>query len=94
MSAIKKTISLSEELVREANTINSNFSAVVEEALVVYLQQNRLKKAIQSFGKWEKRKESSVDIVNTLRLEDERQYTKWSGVSSVASKKRGKGKAR
>ena len=94
MSAIKKTVSLSEELVKEANTINSNFSAVVEEALVVYLQQNRLKKAIQSFGKWGERKESSVDIVNTLRLEDERQYTKWSDTLPITSKKRVKGKTK
>ena len=74
MSAIKKTVSISEELVKEANTIAANFSSVVETALVHYLHDYRVQRAIDSFGKWEKRAESSVDIVNQLREESGRNY--------------------
>jgi hypothetical protein len=75
MTAIKKTISISEELITEASTVAPNFSAVVETALIEYLQHYRVKKAISSFGKWEQRSESSVDIVNQLRKEDGRNDT-------------------
>jgi hypothetical protein len=74
MQAIKKTISISEELVQEAGSIGPNFSAVVETALIHYLHEYRLQKALNSFGKWEKRKESSVDLVNQLREEGGRNY--------------------
>ncbi len=72
MNTVKKTISISAEVLKAASKLNPNFSATVEAALQVYLQKNRLEKAIQSFGKWEKRTESSVDIVNELRREDNR----------------------
>lgn len=74
MSAIKKTISISSEVAKEATAINSNFSAVVEAALVEYLHHYRLKKAAESFGQWEKREESSINLVNQLRQEDKRKY--------------------
>lgn len=74
MSAVKKTVSISEELVKEANTIAPNFSAVVEAALVEYLYRYRLQKAIGSFGKWQKRTGSSADLVNQLRQEGGRNY--------------------
>ncbi|TAK78474.1 MAG: hypothetical protein EPO11_01210 [Gammaproteobacteria bacterium] len=74
MSAVKKTISVSEELVKEANEIASNFSAVVEAALIEYLHHYRLQKAKESFGKWQERKDTSVDLVNKLRQEGGRKY--------------------
>lgn len=74
MSTVKKTVSISEELVKEATAISPNFSAVVETALVEYIHQYRLKKAIESFGKWQERKDSSVAIVNELRREDSRKH--------------------
>lgn len=73
MSAIKKTVSIDENIAKEASAINPNFSAVVEAALVEYLHHHRVQKALQSFGKWEERNDSSVDIVNDLRREDKRQ---------------------
>jgi len=72
-NTVKKTISIDAGVLKEAVKLNSNFSAIVEIALERYLQQNRLKKAIQSFGKWEQRTESSVDIVNELRRKDNRE---------------------
>lgn len=67
MSTIKKTISIDEKIVKEAADIAPNFSAVVETALIEYTQHHRTAKAIQSFGKWGEREESSSDIVNDLR---------------------------
>lgn len=63
MSGIKKTVFISEELIKESLIIDSSFSAVVE------------KKAIDSFGKWKKRKETSVDLTNNLRKENNRKNT-------------------
>ncbi len=72
MGAIKKTISIDENVAKEAGEISTNFSAIVEEALVEYIQHHRIKKAIQSFGKWGERDGSSTDIVNDLRRKDDR----------------------
>ncbi len=74
MSAVKKTISISEEIAKEASEIAPNFSAVVETALVEYLHHHRLKKAMSSFGAWADRKESSVSMVNELRAEGSRRH--------------------
>jgi hypothetical protein len=86
MSAVKKSISIAENLVKEANAINSNFSLVVEAALVQYIQQYKTKKALESFGGWEARDESSTDIVNNLRRNDNRNPSE----KNSKKKKRGK----
>jgi hypothetical protein len=70
VGAVKKTISINEKVAKEAYAISRNFSSIVEMALIFYLQHHHVKKAMQSFGKWEKRTESSVDIVDNLRYED------------------------
>lgn len=70
MSTIKKTISIPSELAEEIIAINANFSATVEAALVTYLHQYRVKKALKSYGKWHVRKTASIDIVNDLRQEE------------------------
>ena len=76
MVAVKKTISISENVLKDAAAIAPNFSAVVESALVEYIKHYRIKKAIDSFGKWSERGEASVDIVNSLRKEDDRDVVK------------------
>jgi post-segregation antitoxin (ccd killing protein) len=86
MSAIKKTVSIDKNIAEEASALNSNFSAVVEAALVEYIHHHRVQKATHSFGKWEERKESSVDIVNDLRREDSRQFIR-SGTATTKNKK-------
>lgn len=75
MSAVKKSIYITEDLLKEADAINSNFSAVVEEALIEYIHQYKVQKALNSFGHWAERTESSVDIVNHLRREDDRDFS-------------------
>lgn len=76
MSAIKKTISIDESIAREAGSFSPNFSSTVETALIEYIQRQRAKKAIESFGKWDDRgPESSADIVKNLRKQDDRDLT-------------------
>ena len=74
MGAIKKTVSIDEDIATEALSIASNFSAIVEAALVEYIQHHRVKKALQSYGKWSGREESSAEMVNDLRRQDDRDY--------------------
>ena len=76
MSIIKKTISIEEDLLEQSKAVSKNFSAVVNEALRCYLKQNRIKKAIKSFGQWAPRKNDSVTIVNQLREERIRYYVR------------------
>jgi hypothetical protein len=75
MSAVKKTVSINEEVAKEAGAINpDNFSATVETALIEYIHKHRAEKAIKSFGSWGFREEKSVDIINALRHNDDRQF--------------------
>lgn len=74
MGAIKKTVSIDEKIAKDAGSISSNFSAVVEAALVEYIHHHRVKKALESFGKWVDRDERSADIVSKLRRTDDREY--------------------
>ena len=76
MSVIKKTISIDEDLLEQSKAVSKNFSALVNDALQFYLKQNRVKKAIKSFGQWESRSDDSVTIVNQLREEGARRYAK------------------
>ena len=51
---MKKTcISVSDEIFKEAKSISDNFSYIVSEALIQYLQKKRIAKAKNSFGKWQ-----------------------------------------
>ncbi len=74
MSAVKKTISIDENVAKEASKLNANFSAIVETALIEYLHQQRIQKAINSFGKWAEREDSSANMVSNLRNQDDREY--------------------
>lgn len=91
MSAIKKTISINENVAKEASAISPNFSAVVEAALIEYIHHHRVNKALQSFGGWGKRQESSGDIVNELRREDDREYVRRNDASQKHESKTGHG---
>jgi post-segregation antitoxin (ccd killing protein) len=73
MSAVKKTISIDAEVAKHAADMGPNFSAIVETALIEYIQHHRVKKAIDSFGKWGARKENSAEIVKNLRTQDDRE---------------------
>ncbi len=75
MSAVKKTISIDEHVAKEASALNTNFSAIVEAALIEYIHHHRLQKAMNSFGKWAEREDNSAAIVSSLRKQDDRKYS-------------------
>lgn len=68
-NAVKTSISLPPDLFEEAKRASDNFSQLVAEALRAYLHEGRVEAAIESFGSWEPREQSSVDLVNELRKE-------------------------
>lgn len=76
MSLIKTSITVPDEILNQAKKISDNFSAVVTEALKDYLMKKRVEKARASFGKWKKREEDSITIVNKLRSEEGRSYAR------------------
>ena len=69
MSAIKKTISIDENIANEASKINSNFSAIVEKALIEYMHHYRVQKAIQSFFNNSRTVSKSVKKINNDKKE-------------------------
>ena len=74
MHLTKTSITLPDDLLKEARSISKNFSALVTDALREYIRQRKVQKAMESFGSWEKREESSTEIVNELRKVEGRDY--------------------
>lgn len=72
--SVKTSVNIPDDVFDEAKKLSDNFSSVVTEALREHLRKKRVKQALSSFGKWEGRKKSSVDIVNEMRKEDKRRY--------------------
>ena len=72
--SVKTSINIPEDIFNEAKKLSDNFSSVVAEALKEYLRKKNVEKAMSSFGKWENRDKSSVDMVNDMRKEDKRHY--------------------
>jgi predicted CopG family antitoxin len=72
--SVKTCVNIPDELFNEAKKLSGNFSFVVAEALREYLQKKKLQKALSSFGKWEERGKSSVDIVSEMRKGGKRRY--------------------
>ena len=54
----------------EAKIVSKNFSALVTDALRAYLEQRKIRKAMESFGSWEDREKKSVKLVNELRSDE------------------------
>jgi len=65
--SVKTCVNIPDELFNEAKKLSGNFSFVVTEALREYLRKKKIQKALSSFGKWEEREKSSVDIVSEMR---------------------------
>jgi post-segregation antitoxin (ccd killing protein) len=74
MQLTKTSITIPDDLLKEARALSKNFSGVVAEALTEYLRQQRVKKAITSFGSWKGHEESGIETVNRLRSEGGRDY--------------------
>ncbi len=71
---IKTYITIPDDLFKEAKEFSDNFSALVTESIKDYMRKKKVEKALNSFGKWGERNEDSVDIVNELRSEKERDF--------------------
>ncbi len=74
MHLVKTSITLPDDLLAEAKTLSKNLSALVAESLREYLRQQKVKKAMESFGAWQEEQEDGVSMVNRLRSEGGRDY--------------------
>jgi hypothetical protein len=74
MSLVKTSITLPDDLLQEAKTMSKNISSLITEALRELIRQRKVQKAMDSFGSWKGREETSVDMVNDLRKEGDRTY--------------------
>jgi post-segregation antitoxin (ccd killing protein) len=74
MHLVKTSITIPDDLLSEAKELSKNVSALVTEALRDYLRRLKAEKAMESFGSWEAREESSIDLVNRMRSEEGRDY--------------------
>jgi len=70
----KTSVTIPDDLYREARELSDNFSALVTEAIKDYMRKKKIEKALNSFGKWGERNEDSVSIVNELRSEKGRDF--------------------
>lgn len=71
---VKTSVTIPDDLYREAKKLSDNFSLLVAEAIREYLRMKKVEKAKASFGTWEKRDETSIEIVKALRKEEGRKY--------------------
>lgn len=74
MHLTKTSITIPDDLLKEAKAISKNFSGLVAEALTEYLRQRKVQKAMETFGAWEGHEETGADTVNRLRSEGGRDY--------------------
>ena len=74
MHLVKTSITLPDDLLTEAKTVSKNLSALVAESLREYLRQQKVKKAMESFGALQEQQENGVAMVNRLRSEGGRDY--------------------
>ena len=70
MATIKKTISLPEELYKEAENLSHNFSEIVKEALSEYIKKKKIEKALSTAGAFKDMKETGIEYVDRIRNED------------------------
>ncbi len=71
MSVVKKTVSIPEEIYKEAREISNNFSQIVKEALEDYLKKKRKEKVLSMAGAlkdWEI--EDGIEYEKKMREED------------------------
>lgn len=71
---MKTSVTIPDDVYKEAKKQTDNFSLLVSEALKEFLRMKKVEKAKSSFGKWAKRGKTSVNIVKELREEKSRKY--------------------
>ena len=71
MSVVKKTVSIPEEIYKEAREISNNFSQIVKEALKEYLKKKKKEKILSMAGAlkdWEIK--DGIEYEKKMREED------------------------
>jgi predicted CopG family antitoxin len=71
---VKTSITIPDDIYREAKKLSDNFSLLASEAIKEYIRMKKVEKAKASFGKWGKRDKTSIEIVKDLRKEEARKY--------------------
>ena len=71
---VKTSVTIPDDVYKEAKRQSENFSLLVSKALKEYLRMKKVDRAMASFGKWGKRDKASIDIVKEIRKEDGRRY--------------------
>lgn len=71
---MKASVTIPDNLYKQAKKLTDNFSMLVTKALQEYLRMQSIEKAKTSFGKWEHREGESRDIVNEIRTDKGRGY--------------------
>ena len=74
MHLVKTSITLPDDLLQEARSMSRNVSGLIADALREYIRLHKVQKAMESFGSWKGREGESVDLVNSLRIEEGRDY--------------------
>jgi post-segregation antitoxin (ccd killing protein) len=74
MHLVKTSITLPDDLLQEAKSMSKNVSNFITEALREHIRQRKIQKAMETFGSWNEREGESLDIVNDMRKEGERDY--------------------
>lgn len=71
---VKTSVTIPDEVYKEAKKQSDNFSLLVSESLKEFLRMKKVEKAKASYGKWGKRDKAGIEIVKELRKEEGRKY--------------------
>ena len=72
MAVVKKTVSISEDIYREAVGFSKNFSQTINQALKEFIKKKKREKLLSLAGSWEDFEEDGVEFVNRVREEDKK----------------------
>ena len=72
MSVVRKTVSISEDIYKEAVSLSDNFSKVVNESLKEFIEKNKRKNLLSLAGSWSNFKEDGIEFVDRIREDDKK----------------------
>ena len=72
MAVVKKTVSISEDIYREAIGLSKNFSQTINQALKEFIKKKKREKLLSLAGSWEDFEEDGVEFVNRVREENKK----------------------
>ena len=72
MPVVRKTVSISEDIYKEAASLSNNFSKVVNEALKEFIKKHKRKNLLSLAGSWNNFKEDGTEFVDRIREDDKK----------------------